>query len=61
VNNRWTADGRWRAIDKSLPLLDYQTRMTPAATEHENSLFMLEQLCQSSEFCQLKDIIDFND
>jgi len=35
--------------------------MTLAATVHENSIFVLEQLCQLSEFCQSKDIIDFND
>jgi hypothetical protein len=35
--------------------------MTLAATEHDNSIFVLEQLCQLSEFGQLKDIIDFND
>jgi hypothetical protein len=36
----------------------------PAATVHEYSLFVFEQLCQLSrlsQFCQLKDIIDFND
>jgi hypothetical protein len=36
----------------------------PAATVHEHSIFVLEQLCQLSrlsQFCKLKDIIDFND
>ena len=61
MNNRWTAVGLWRTIGKSVPVLAYQTLMTLAATMHENSIFVLEQLCQLSEFCQLKVIIDFND
>jgi hypothetical protein len=35
-----------------------------AATVHENCVFVSERLCQLSrfsQFCQSKDIIDFND
>jgi hypothetical protein len=56
--------GRWRAIGKSESVHAFQTLMVLAATVHENFIFALEQLYQLSrlsQFCQLKDIIDFNE
>jgi hypothetical protein len=45
--------------------MDHQTLMAlHVATVHENCVFVLERLCQLSRlsrFCQLKDIINFND